>query len=56
MRRPWPVVARRFAGALADPDVGRDAVRAALPRLPRAVGHRRRVTAEVEANLRVLGR
>ena len=56
MRRPWPVVARRFAGALADPDVGRDAVRAALPRLPRAVAHRRRVTPEVEANLRVLGR
>jgi GT2 family glycosyltransferase len=56
MRRPWPVVARRFGSALRDRDLGRDAARAALPRLPRALAHRRAVTPEVEAQLRLLGR
>jgi GT2 family glycosyltransferase len=56
MRRPWPVVARRFAAAVGDPVVGREAVRAALPRLPQALARRRRVTPEVEAQLRVLHR
>ena len=56
MRRPWPVVARRFAAAIGDPDLGRDAVRATLPRLPRALAHRRPVPRRIEAQLRLLGR
>jgi GT2 family glycosyltransferase len=56
MRRPWPVVARRFCSALSDPEVGREAARAALPRLPRALAHRRPVPARIESQLRLLGR
>jgi GT2 family glycosyltransferase len=56
MRRPWPVVLRRFGSAWRDPDIGRAAVRAALPRLPAAVQHRRRVSPSLEAQLRLLGR
>jgi GT2 family glycosyltransferase len=56
MRRPWPVVARRFGAALRDPDVGRGAARAALPRLPRALARRRRLPARIESQLRLLGR
>jgi GT2 family glycosyltransferase len=56
MRRPWPVVTRRFSFALGDPDVGRRAARAALPRLPRALARRRPVPVHIETQLRLLGR
>ena len=54
LRRPWPVVVRETAHDLAAGPVGRRAVRDALPALPRALAHRRRVPPHVEAARRLL--
>jgi GT2 family glycosyltransferase len=54
MRRPWPVVLRAVLADLRAGEVGRLAVRQALPRLPRALRHRRRVPRDVEALRRLL--
>ena len=53
MRRPWPVVATEVARDLRDPR-GRQAVREALPAVPRALAARRRLPPEVEAARRLL--
>ncbi len=53
LRRPWPEVARIVRAELA---VSRSGVLAALPRLPRALGGRRRLPASVEAARRTLDR
>lgn len=54
LRRPWPVVARRAAAALRSGPAGRAGLRAALPRVPRALARRRRLPATVEAARRRL--
>jgi GT2 family glycosyltransferase len=54
LRRPWPVVARRAAAALRGGPAGRAGLRAALPRVPRALARRRRLPATVEAARRRL--
>lgn len=48
LRRPWPVVARCALDALRGGPAGRAGLRAALPRLPRAVARRRALPPEVE--------
>jgi GT2 family glycosyltransferase len=54
MRRPWPVVAERVAEAARAGRPGRAGLRAALPRLPRALTRRRVVPPEVERSARRL--
>lgn len=55
LRRPWSIVARSAARSARSGSTGRAAVRAAVARLPRAVGRRRRLPPDVEAMRRVLG-
>ena len=54
MRRPWPVVLRTTADDLKGGPAGRRGVLEALPRLPRALAHRRRLPREIEAARRRL--
>ncbi len=54
MRRPWPVVGRAVAAGLRDGDVGRAAVVAALPKVPRALARRQVVPDRVERARRLL--
>jgi len=56
LRRPWPVVGANMARAWRAGRAGRSGLRAAVPRLPRAVARRRRLPGEVEAARRVLDR
>ncbi|MBB2914610.1 GT2 family glycosyltransferase [Streptosporangium becharense] len=54
MRRPWPVVARTVLAAARDGRDGRAGLRAAVPRLPRALTGRRLLPPAVEAARRAL--
>jgi GT2 family glycosyltransferase len=54
MRRPWSVAVRQTAN-LARTSPGRRALAQALPRLPIALADRRRVPAQLEDQLRLLG-
>jgi GT2 family glycosyltransferase len=54
MRRPWPVVAERVTAAAREGAPGRAGLRAALPRLPRAIARRRPVPPDVERAARCL--
>jgi hypothetical protein len=53
MRRPWPAVGAEVVRSLQS-SVGRAGVRAALPRIPRALVRRRRLPPGVEYEIRVL--
>ncbi len=48
LRRPWPVVADHLVQSLLRDKTGRAGVMTAIPRLPRAVAHRRRLAPDVE--------
>jgi GT2 family glycosyltransferase len=54
MRRPWPVVGRRLVSGLRDGSAARAGVLDAVRRAPRALGRRRVVPAELEADVRRL--
>jgi GT2 family glycosyltransferase len=54
MRRPWRVVAGQVVEDLRAGPAGRRAVAEAVPRLPRALRHRRRLPLQVEAMRRAL--
>jgi GT2 family glycosyltransferase len=56
LRRPWPVVGRQALQALQGGRAARSGLRAAVPRLPRALARRRRLPGRVEAARRVLDR
>lgn len=49
LRRPWPVVASKVVETARSGGIGRSALAAVLPRLPRAVANRRALPARVEA-------
>jgi GT2 family glycosyltransferase len=55
MRRPWPVVARLVAGELARSREGRAGIARAVPRLHRALNHRRPLPRRIEHQRRSLG-
>jgi len=54
LRRPWPAVGRSVVRALGDGRPGRRGVLRAVPKLPRALLHRKVVPADVEAARRLL--
>ena len=54
MRRPWPVVARTVRDVARRGPAGRAGVAQAVPRVPRALRHRRRLPAHVESARRRL--
>jgi GT2 family glycosyltransferase len=54
LRRPWPVVGRRVVAALRGGPAGRAGLRAAVPRVPRALARRRLLPPTVEAARRRL--
>jgi GT2 family glycosyltransferase len=56
MRRPWPVVADRLVRGLRAEGRVRGGLLDAIPRAPRALARRRRVPAELEAQVRLLER
>ncbi|MEW9548511.1 glycosyltransferase family 2 protein [Nonomuraea sp. NPDC050783] len=56
LRRPWPVVARRLLDALRRGPAGWKGLRAAVPRLPRALAARRALPPSVERDRRLLER
>lgn len=53
-RRPWPVVASRFAASLRSGGPARAGALATAPLLPGALRHRRRLGPEVERRIRLL--
>ena len=55
MRRPWPVVAATVQGAWTSGPAGPQGVLTALPRVPLAMGARRRLPGPVEQQRRLLG-
>jgi GT2 family glycosyltransferase len=56
LRRPWPVVGHRMVDALRGGAASRAGLRAALPRIPRALARRRRLPDGVESARRALDR
>lgn len=48
LRRPWPVVADHFVGTLLGEKADRIGLMTAIPKVPKAMAHRRRLPAQVE--------